>query len=59
VIPVRLSEVRREVRVSAALRLARKEETERLELLAAALSPSNTVYYLPDRVKPLLERFAA
>jgi hypothetical protein len=59
VIPVRLNEVRREVRVSAALKLARKEEAERLALLAAALSPSNTVYYLPDRVRPLLERYAA
>jgi hypothetical protein len=59
VIPVRLSEVRREVRVSAALRLARKEEAERLALLSAALQPSNTVYYLPDRVEPLLKRYAA
>lgn len=59
-VPVRLTQVRREVRVSAALKLAQREaEAERLSLLVAAFSPSNTVYYLPATVKPLLERYAA
>lgn len=58
-IAVRLTEIKVEVRVSAAQKVARKEPTERIALLMAALEPSNRTYYLSDRVKPLLKRFAA
>ena len=58
-IPIRLTQIRVDVRVSAAQKVARREPAERYALFAAALLPSNTVYYLSERAKPLLERYAA
>jgi len=59
VIAVRLTEIKVEVRVSAAQKVARKEPTERIALLMAALQPSNRTYYLSDRERPLIKRYAA
>ena len=58
-VPVRLAEVRLEVRVSAALKEGRRDEQAREELLLAALQPSRQTYYLPETVRPLIERYAA
>lgn len=48
--PVRLSEIPLEVRLHAALTEARRCKTpaERLSLMAAALHPSEQVYYVAD-----------
>lgn len=58
-IAVRLTEIRPEVRVSAALKLAEREPQERQALILAALQPSNTTYYLSNAAWPLVVRYAA
>lgn len=45
-LPVRLTDIRPEVRLRAAQRIAAKEPGWATEVLAAALRPSRTTYYV-------------
>lgn len=60
-LPVRLGDISIDARLAAAWEANRVEqgETERQEILFAALSPSEQVYWLAESARPLLERVAA
>lgn len=45
-LPVRLTQVKPEVRWSAARKIAAREPAWAVAVLAAALNPSNTTYYI-------------
>lgn len=60
-VPVRLDEIPEPVRLKAVAEANRSERDEdaRLEVLLAALSPSDRVYWVSDRARPLIESWAA
>lgn len=60
-LPVRLSEIREDIRLQAAYEANRIEQGdfERHEILLAALMPSDTVYWLSESARTLLAQVAA
>lgn len=56
-VPVRLCDLPVDVRLDAASVAARieRDECERLELLLAAIEPSDTVYWLSESARPVLD----
>jgi hypothetical protein len=60
-LPVRLSDLPLEVRLTGAREANRVErgDVERTEILLAALEPSETVYWLAESARPLLECIVA
>lgn len=60
-VPVRLSEISLDVRLQGAREATRvyRDPDERLEILLAAVQPSERVYWLAESAKPLLEQIAA
>lgn len=60
-VPFRLIDIDPQVRVDAVVTACRyvKDPDERLELLVAALQPSDTTYWLAESARPLLEAYAA
>lgn len=60
-VPVRLTEIREDVRLDAAVLAGRAttNSDERLELLLAAIAPSDETYWLAESAQPILERVAA
>lgn len=60
-VPVRLTEIPQEVRLEAvpvATRIYR-DPVEQMEILLAAIAPSNTTYWVSESARPLIERWAA
>lgn len=56
-VPVRLDRIRIDVRIAAA-RSLRKDDKD-IELLAAAVCPSDRVYWLSAAAQPILDQVAA
>lgn len=58
-LPVRLTEIRPEVRYSAAQRIAREVPADGAACLFAALHPSDTTYWVELDAMPILRSVAA
>lgn len=58
-LPVRLTEIRTEVRLRAAQRVAEINPADGAECLYVALNPSDQVYYVALEALPILQAVAA